>query len=89
MMSNNSTETIFNTSTPCVYRRQFKSTNEILLGWDKFNARAFLSLLCLFCIWCITFFITYKPDVSNEGHEGHEGHGGHEGHEGHNMSMSM
>lgn len=67
-------ETICETNMRHAFKKEFKTVNEVIFGWDKLNAIAFLILVCLFCIWCVTFFITYKPN--EEQHESHDHHMG-------------
>lgn len=54
------------------FRKKFETVNEIIFGWDKFNAITFFIFILLFCVWCFTFFFTYNSNTVQENQSGHQ-----------------
>uniref|UniRef100_A0A6V7LDR3 Uncharacterized protein n=1 Tax=Bracon brevicornis TaxID=1563983 RepID=A0A6V7LDR3_9HYME len=53
------------------------TTKQVILSWDKFNARVWLLFILSFVVWAIAFFIAYKPGPIHGGmNHGGMDHGG-------------
>ncbi|CAD1471485.1 unnamed protein product [Heterotrigona itama] len=56
------------------FKKDFKTLNEIMFGWDKFNSVMLFLFILLFLIWAVIFFASYDMDYKDHG--GHD-HGDH------------
>lgn len=69
---NQSTERMGATNSTSAVTKEFKTLNDVIFGWDKFNATTLLILIVLFCLWCVIFFVLYDPHL-NAGEADHGG----------------
>lgn len=66
-------ETICSTSRRIVFKKEFKTVNDIILGWDTFNSITLVLFVVLFCVWCIMFFRMYDSSAMSHGdHSAHQ-----------------
>ncbi|XP_051162874.1 uncharacterized protein LOC127282584 [Leptopilina boulardi] len=64
--------------------KDYKTSREILFGWDKFSTIASLVLIIALITWCVIFFLSIENHVvDSENHGGHGDHVDHTGHGGH------
>ncbi|KAK1127184.1 hypothetical protein K0M31_003733 [Melipona bicolor] len=49
------------------FKKDFKSLDEIIFGWDRFNSVMLLVFILLFLIWAVTFFVSYNM-YGTDGH---------------------
>ena len=86
-MSNHSAATI-----PCGHKcskiKEYKTTSQIIFGWDRFSSASSLLLIIAFIVWSVAFFLAFETSVlvdldHNEDHTGHGDHVDHPGHEDH------
>ena len=60
------------------FKKDFKSLNEIIFGWDKFNSVMLFVFILLFLTWAVIFFLTYNMYYTDHDHDtDHGGHGDH------------
>lgn len=62
------------------FKKDFKTLNEIIFGWDIFNSVMLFVFILLFLIWAVIFFLLYDMHYKDGDHGGHGGHGDHSGH---------
>ena len=66
-------ETICGTNTRIVFKKEFKTVNHIIFGWDRFNSITLVLFVVLFCVWFVMFLTIYDSNAMSHGdHSAHE-----------------